>query len=309
MITRRKLASLVAATMLVLASMAGLASSADAEVSPEEFNLGGQYLEFTTKNQTIRFEGTVWPHLYLREGSADKVRMKVTGELIHNAPGCARLKVEYLDAFGAVFGTDYSPSFEREAGEPTVHRQISELSFHPHYREVRLRIQYKSGCQGSWGTVATTTSSLDLDGDHFTNPLGVDGVTVKGIQSHYPFDMQHTIPWSLNAGYAEDVRLTWDALANHYVDDEARANVTAKIAFSNPLPLAPGCVRLRMDGRDNQNDVLETAYSNWVCSKSPTKVDVSLDPHQELDHVRIRLYVRPDGGSSSASASEYRELG
>jgi hypothetical protein len=67
-------------------------------------------------------------------------------------------------------------------------------------------------------------------------------------------------------------------------------------------------VRLKLYGRDNAQNVL-TTDSQRVCSKTPTTVTLELDPHADLDHVRIRLLVDPDGGSGQWSPSEYRELG
>lgn len=282
---RRRTAGGSVAFLLLLLTTLIPASSASAVVGDNKFRLDDHTISVlpASYDEAAQFVGKVTMDLELSNEVSDRVRLGVEGELILNEPGCAKLRISYLDADKNVVpgGVEHSELLI----SPDEVEGVDEWSKHRAYRNTRLEVLYGSTCS-TLTVVAAKTSYLSAE----MSTLGDGERWVSGIETD-----DGTLTY--NGGTAT-FNVRWDAATNPApIPDRGDARITAVLAHPGA-----GCSKLQAKHYDVANGYLGTTWSDEVCGPLPTKVTLSnFASNADLHRISIRIRHRPRSGPMSYS--------
>lgn len=286
--SRHALGGVVAFLLLLLTTLVPVSMSS-AEVSPNRFELDNHTISVLPTSGQAEFVGKVSMRLHLSNTAGDAVKMLITGDLLLTQPGCAKLRVNYLDGDGNLVPGKVEHS--EPLSWPNGVEEVEEWSVHPDYRNVRLEVLYGPTCS-TLSEIGQKTSNLQAD----MSSLGVGERWVSGVAYDYGSIID-------NGGIADSIAIRWDAATNPAPTlDRGDARITAMVSH-----LPPGCSKLQAKHYDADGGYLGTTWTKEICGPVPTKVVASnFASNANLHRISIRLRTRPwVGGPISYSPAEH----
>lgn len=134
-------------SLLVLATILGIARPISAQIGPHVFDMGNAGISVAAGDGAAQFGGNVERVLNVSDATDDEYTLTVTGRLYLFDAGCAAVRVEYLDLNGNVVDEDQSKNLAKpDKGPAVLDLNVVEADRGPSNLDVRVVLKYGPSC-------------------------------------------------------------------------------------------------------------------------------------------------------------------